>query len=104
MRGTVSRGTATLFSKNGRRRRNRNLVDPDTACEPTVGDMSCKHYVSLHVFRRDASGTDFCDVRLEIESSSGGKSNVAVTYIQPSSGCGERYMAYTSDGSGSPTR
>ena len=62
---------------------------PDTVWEPTIGDINGKHYVSLHTFRRDTSGTDFCDIRVEIESAGGGKSNVTVTYVQPSGGCGE---------------
>jgi hypothetical protein len=63
---------------------------PDTSWSPTIGSVNGKHYVSLHTFRRDASGAEFCDVRLEIDSAAGGKSNVTVTYIQPSAGCGEK--------------
>ena len=63
---------------------------PDTVWEPTIGDINGKHYVSLHTLRRDTSGTDFCDVRLEIESAGSEKSNVTVTYVQPSAGCAEK--------------
>jgi hypothetical protein len=49
--------------------------------------MNGRHYVSLHAFRRDAQGVDFCDLRLELESAPGGKSKVMLAYIQPTAGC-----------------
>ena len=63
---------------------------PDTSWSPTVGNVNGKYYVSLHTFRRDSSGTDFCDLKLELDSASGGKSNVTIRYTQPSAGCSEK--------------
>jgi hypothetical protein len=48
-----------------------------------------QHYVSLHIFRRDASGTAFCDLTLELDAEGAGKSNVTVSYVQSAGGSGE---------------
>src|SRR6266404_807268 len=63
---------------------------PDTSWSPTIGNVNGKHYVSLHTFRRDTSGTELCDLTLELDAESGGKTKATVTYIQPSAGCGEK--------------
>ena len=63
---------------------------PDTSWSPTIGSVNGKHYVSLHTFRRDTSGTDLCDLTVELDTAGGGKSKATVTYIQPAAGCGEK--------------
>ena len=89
MKGTVGGDSHAIFKKWESSAKPK-FSGGDTGWEPTIGDINGKHYVSLHTFRRDTSGTDFCDVRLEIESAGGGKSNVTVTYIQPAAGCAEK--------------
>jgi len=89
MKGTVPGDSHAVFRKWESSTKPK-FSGGDTGWEPTIGDINGKHYVSLHTFRRDTSGTDFCDVRLEIENAGGGKSNVTVTYIQPASGCGQK--------------
>ena len=63
---------------------------PDTSWSPTIGSVNGKHYVSLHTSRRDTSGTDLCDLTLELDAAGGGKSKATVSYIQPAAGCGEK--------------
>jgi hypothetical protein len=89
LKGIVSGDSHAVFKKWEASTKSK-FSGPDTVWEPTIGDINGKHYVSLHTFRRDTSGTDFCDVRLEIESTDGGKSNVTITYVQPTAGCGEK--------------
>jgi hypothetical protein len=89
MQGTVA-GDPHIVFKKWEDSAKPKFSGGDTTWEPTLGNVNGRHYVSLHAFRRDASATDFCDVRLEIESTEGGKSNVTVTYVQPSAGCGEK--------------
>lgn len=61
---------------------------PDTSWSPTIESVNGKHYVSLHISRRDSNGADLCDLKIEFDAGGGGKSNVTVTYIQPPGGCG----------------
>ena len=63
---------------------------PDTSWSPTIGSTNGEHYIYLHTFRRDASGTELCDLTLELDTAGGGKSKATVTYIQPAAGCGEK--------------
>ena len=86
MKGTVPGDSHAVFKKWEALAKSQ-FNGPDTGWEPTVGDINGKRYVSLHTFRRDTSGTDFCDVRVEIENAGGGKSNVTITYTQPAAGC-----------------
>jgi hypothetical protein len=86
MRGIVSGDPHVVF-KSWEKLAKPKFSGGDTAWEPTIGDMNGRHYVSLHAFRRDAQGADFCDLRLELESAKSGKSNVTFTYIQPAAGC-----------------
>jgi hypothetical protein len=89
MNGTVSGDPHAVFKK-WEESAKPQFSGPDTSWSPTIGSVNGRHYVSLHTFRRDASGTDFCDVTLELDTAGGGKSTATVTYKQPSAGCGDK--------------
>jgi hypothetical protein len=105
MRGTVAGDPHAVFKKWEQSAKTK-FSGGDTGWEPTIGDMNGRHYVSLHTFRRDASGTDFYDLKLEIDAAGGGKIECD-NYLHPTRGglfsSGEKII-YASDGSGSPTR
>lgn len=66
MSGTVAGDPHAIFKKwEGSAKP--QFSGPDTSWSPTIGSINGKHYVSLHMFRRDASGTDFCDLTLELD-------------------------------------
>ena len=87
MIGTVAGDPHAVF-KNWEQSAKPQFSGPDTSWSPTIGSVNGKHYVSLHTFRRDASGTELCDLALELDAQGGGKSKATVTYKQPAAGCG----------------
>ena len=89
MKGTVAGDPHAVFKK-WEQSAKPQFSGPDTSWSPTIGSVNGKHYVSLHTFRRDASGTAFCDLTLELDAAGGGKSTVTISYIQPTGGCGEK--------------
>jgi hypothetical protein len=89
MTGTVAGDPHAVFKK-WEQSAKPQFSGPDTSWSPTIGNVNGTHYVSLHTFRRDTSGTELCDLTLELDAASGGKSKATVTYIQPSAGCGEK--------------
>ena len=88
MAGTIAGDPHAVFKK-WEQSAKPQFSGPDTSWSPTIGNVNGKHYVSLHTFRRDASGTDFCDLTLDLDSAGSGKSKVTIKYIQPTAGCGE---------------
>src|SRR5262249_39627529 len=88
MTGTVAGDPHAVFKKWELSAKSQ-FSGPATSWSPTIGSVNGKHYVSLHTFRRDASGTDLCDLQLELDAADGGESKATVTYIQPSAGCSE---------------
>ena len=89
MIGTVAGDPHAVFKK-WEQSAKPQFSGPDTSWSPTIGSVNGKHYVSLHTFRRDTSGTDLCDLTLELDTAGSGKSKATVSYIQPSAGCGEK--------------
>ena len=89
MRGTITGDPHAIFKK-WEQSAKPQFSGPDTSWSPTIGNINGRHYVSLHAFRRDASGTDLCDLKLELDTAEGGKSTATVTYTQPAGGCGEK--------------
>jgi len=89
MIGTVAGDPHAVFKK-WEQSAKPQFSGPDTSWSPTIGNVNGKHYVSLHTFRRDASGTELCDLTLELDAAGGGKSKATVSYIQSSGGCGEK--------------
>src|SRR6266404_3106085 len=82
MIGTVAGDPHAIFKK-WEQLAKPQFSGPDTSWSPTIGSVNGKHYVSLHTFRRDTSGTDLCDLTLELDTAGSGKSKATVTYIRP---------------------